>query len=428
MKVKVEELSPIKKKLFIEVSHEEFLGKLDEAYQRLGKKVSIKGFRKGKVPRSVLERFYKDQTESDVLSRVIQDSYVWALEDQKINPVAPPKILDLKKEDSQPVSYQAEVEVRPVVTLKTYKGISLKKPSVEVSEEELSRELEGLRNAHAQITPVAEGTAVQSGQIAIVDFVGKLGDQPFEGGSGKGMMIEVGAGRFLKDFEEGILGMKKGESKDVPVEFPKDYPSPELAGKKAHFEISLNDLKEKILPELNDDFAKDLGSFESLEQVKQKIKENMVQHKEHAARGELYNQVVDFLTQEHPVEVPGGMIEQELDAMLENAKRQLQQQRLTFEQAGITPEGFRSQNREAAIRRIKALLIFEAVALAEKVEVKPEELGARVQSIAASLGQKPEAVEQYYRQHNMFPMLITQILEEKVLDFLLAEAKISAKK
>jgi len=424
MKVTVEELSPIKKKLLIEVSHEEFREKVEKAYQKLSKQVAIKGFRKGKVPRSVLERHYKDQTESDVFTKLIEESYVWALQDQKLDPVGPPHIANLKKEDSQPISYSAEVEVRPVVTLKKYKQVGLKKPAVEVADEELGRELEALRNAHAQITPLPDETPLATGHIAVVDFVGRMGGEAFTGGEGKGVMIDVGAGRFLKDFEDGILGMKKGETKKISVHFPKDYPSPELAGNPAEFEITLNDLKEKILPKLSDDFARDLGNFESLDQVKQKIRDGMVQHKEHQAKGELFNQLLDFLIEEHPFEIPEAMVDQELDAMLKNAERHLQQQRLTMEQAGITPQAFRQQNRQAALRRIKGLLIFEAVAMAEKIQVSPEEMIARVQTIAQSLGQKPEAVQHYYREHNLFPSLASQILEEKVLDFLIAEAKV----
>jgi len=230
MKVTVEEISPIKKKLLIEVSPEEFKEEVEKAYQKLAKKVSIKGFRKGHVPRSILEQYYKAQTESDVFTHLVEDSYARALREQNLDPVGPPHISDLKKEDSQPISYAADVEVRPTVQLKKYKEIPLKKPPVEVAEEELSKEMEALRHAHAQITPIPEETAVQSGHIAIVDFIGRLGDQPFQGGEGKGVMIEVGSGRFLKDFEEGLIGMKKGETETVPVKFPSDYPSPELAG------------------------------------------------------------------------------------------------------------------------------------------------------------------------------------------------------
>ncbi|MBL7685791.1 MAG: trigger factor [Deltaproteobacteria bacterium] len=425
MKVQVEEITPVKKKLLVEVSQEEYLKKVEDAYQKLQKKVSIKGFRKGKVPRPMLEKYYKDQTESEVFSNLIQDSYVWALNDQKLTPVAPPQINELKKEENQPISYQAEVEIRPVVTLKKYKELDLKKPSVEVLEEEMNKELEGLRNAQAQLSPLAEDIKAKNGQIAVIDFEGKVDGSPFEGGSAKGVMLELGLGRFLKDFEDGVVGMKKSEKKEVNVEFPADYPSKDLAGKKAIFEITLQDLKEKILPELNDDFAKDLGNFESLDQIKEKIKENIGHQKEHSAKGALFNQAVDALIQEHPFEIPDAMIEQELGAMLENTRRQLSQQGMTLEKAGVNPDEFKVQNKDLAIRRIRGLLIFEAIALAEKIEVTPQEMSSRVVGIAQSVGQKPEVVDQYYRENKMYPMLVSQILEEKVLDYLISQAKVS---
>jgi trigger factor len=423
MKVTVEEISPIKKKLLIEVSNEEYLEELDEAYKKLGKKVSIKGFRKGKIPRPILERYYKQQTETDVFTHLIEHSYVKALQEQKIEPVAAPRISDFKKDDGSALSFSAEVEIRPDVAVSNYKGIKVKKAPAEVAEEEVTRELEALRQSHAQIGPVAVEAPLQSGQIALIDFVGRVDGQPFEGGAGNGVMVEVGLNRFLPDFEKGLVGMKKTETKTVSVKFPEDYPAKELAGKQADFEITLNDIKEKILPELNDDFARDLGNFDSLNQVKEKIRENMLHQKEQAARSEMYHQILDYMVQEHPFEVPEAMVESELDAMLQNAQRHLQQQRLTFEQAGITPEGFRTQNRDSAVRRIKALLLFEAVAREEKIQVQADEISTRITSIAQSLGQKPEVVGQYYREHNMLPMIIAQVVEEKVLDFLLSEAK-----
>ncbi len=423
MKVQVEEVSAIKKKLSIEVEPEDYHKELESAYRKLQKEVQVKGFRKGKVPRPILEKYYKARTESEVLTHLLEHSYTWALGEQKIVPVSQPKVSDLQNH-GQGLSYIAEVEVKPTLEVKNYQGISLEKMSVEVSEEEISKELEALRNAHAQITPVVEGTAVSVGQIAILDFVGKMEGQIFQGGEGKGVSIEVGAARFLEDFEKGIVGMKKGESKTLDVNFPKEYPSPDLAGKKAQFDITLNDIKEKILPELNDDFARDLGKFESLAQIKDKLREHMLQQKETNAKADLSQQILDHLIKENPFEVPEAMVEMELDAMLENARRQLEQQRLTLEQAGITPEGFKSKNREAALRRVKAFLMFDALAQAEKVQVSVEELQNRIAQIAQSMGQAVEVVERYYHQNNMIHMVQAQILEEKILDFLIGSSKI----
>ncbi len=423
MKAQIEELSPIKKKLSIEVEPEDYKKELESAYRKLQKQVQIKGFRKGKVPREILEKHYKDRTESEVLTQLLEQSYVWALGQNQIVPVSQPKISDLKNIE-QGLSYVAEVEVKPEISVKDYKAIKLEKMSVDVAEEEINRELEALRNAHAQISPIADGVSVQKGHIAIIDFQGKIEGQVFQGGEGKGVSVEVGAGRFLEDFEKGLIGMKKAETKTIDVKFPKEYPSADLAGKVAQFELVLNDVKEKILPELNDDFAKDLGSFESLAQVKDKLKEHMGHQKENTAKSDLSQQILDHLIKVNPFDVPDSMVEMELDSMLENAKRQLQQQRLTLEQTGMTVETFRSQNREASLRRVKAFLLFDAIAKAENIQVSVEELRDRIAQIAQSVGQTAEVVESYYHKNNMFHMLQAQISEEKILDFLIGQSKI----
>ncbi len=423
MKAQVEEVSPIKKKLSIEVEPEDYKKELESAYKKLQKKVEIKGFRKGKVPRDILEKYYKDRTEGEVLTHLLEHSYVWAIEHHKLVPVNQPKISDLKTL-GQGLTYVAEVEIKPEITVKNYKGIKVEKMPVLVEEEEMNRELEALRNAHAQISPLAEDAAVVNGHIVVIDFAGKVDGEAFAGGEGKGVSVEVGGKRFLEDFEKGLVGMKKGETKSVEVKFPKEYPAKELAGKKAVFEITLNDVKEKILPELTDDFAKDLGNFESLAQVKEKLKEHMGQQKESVAKSDISQQILDHLIKENPFEVPDSMVEMELDSMLDNAKRQLQQQRLTMEQAGITEEGFRTQNREASLRRVKAFLLFDALAKLENVQVSIDELKARIAQVAQSIGQPAEAVEKYYHQQNMLHMLQAQILEEKILDFLIGQSKI----
>lgn len=423
MKAQIEELGPIKKKISIEVEPADYQKELEKAYGKLQKEVQIKGFRKGKVPREILEKYYKERTESQVLTQLLEQSYVWALGEHKIMPVSQPKVSDLKTL-GQGLTYVAEVEVKPEIEAKNYKGIKLEKMSVEVSEEDIAKELEALRSSHAQISPAAEDAVIAQNHIAVIDFLGKIDGKVFAGGEGKGVSVEVGAGRFLEDFEKGLIGMKKGQSKNIDVKFPKEYPSKDLAGKTAQFEMTLNDVKEKILPELNDDFARDLGNFESLAQVKEKLKEHMGHQKESGAKSDLSQQILDHLIKENAFDVPDSMVEMELDSMLENAKRQLEQQRLTLEQAGITEEAFRAQNKEASLRRVKAFLLFDGIAKAENIQVTIEELRARIEQIAQSVGQSVETVEGHYRQNNMLHMLQAQISEEKILDFLIGQSKI----
>lgn len=425
MKARLEEISPVKKKLFIEISQETYLKKLDQAYQKLNQKVAIKGFRKGKTPRAILEKYYKEKTEADLFTELLEESYVWALKEQHVHAVTPPKISDLKKEDATGISYVAEVEVRPEVKLAQYREIPLKKTSTQPADREVEKELENLRESHAEIRPVEGNNPIQAGQIALIDFIGFKEGKPFEGGNAKGVSLELGKGLFLADFEAGIVGMSKGETKKVELTFPQDYPSAELAGQKVEFEITLNDIKEKNLPELNDDFARDLGDYNSLEEVKKKIREQIAAQKEQVSRIEMISQTVDFLIEKHPFEMPEGMIEQELDIMWDNALRSLRERNATPEQAGLEPQSYRAQNREAAIRRLKAFFLFEAVAIEEKIQITPEDLNAKIEKIAQSVGQPVHEVRKYYIDNKMVPYLQTQLLEEKVVDRLFSQAKIT---
>ncbi|MBF0491686.1 MAG: trigger factor [Deltaproteobacteria bacterium] len=427
MDVQIEELSSIKKKLNIQVSYEDYLKEIEKAYQKLGQQVSIKGFRKGKVPRGILERHYKEQTEADALGHLIEHSYIKALEQEKLQPVGSPSVKDIQKEKGKPISFVAEIETFPQVEARDYKELPLKIFSLEVKDSDIQEELVRLQAGQAQMVPVeGDDVKAQSGHVALVDFEGYLKGEVFEGGSGKGVSIELGAGHFLKDFEKGVLGMKKGENKKIEVVFPTDYPNAKLAGQNTEFDIQLNDLKIKSLPELDDEFAKDLGQFESLAQVKEKIAENLKYKKEQDQKRDETNQILDYLISKHSsIEVPELLIEQEVKALYENTLSHLQQQGLSPEKAGLVFEQYRVQNRENALRRIKAFLLFDSISKQEKIEVSESELRDRIAEIAKNVGQNVEVVENYYRQSQMMSSLFSQIREEKILDFIRQNAKFS---
>ncbi|MFO1464347.1 MAG: trigger factor [bacterium] len=428
MKVQIEEVSPIRKKMHFELPPEAFQKALDRAYDKLKKKVQIKGFRKGKVPRSILEKYYKAQTEMETVSDLIDKSYRDAIQEHAIPAVEMPKISDLKVEADQPITFTAEVEVQPKVETKDYLKIKLKKPNTQVTDEELEGELKALQKAHAQKVPAAEGAEAKEGHQATIHYAGTVEGQAFEGGTAQNVLVDLGAGRYLPDFEKGILGMKKGESRDIPVQFPEDYSHEPLRGKLAQFKIDLVELKEESLPTLDDEFAKDLGQFETLAQVKEQLRDHMQKNKEGQARGELFNQVLEHLIAKNPFEVPEAMIGRELDYMLHTLQNQLKQQGLSLEKLGMTPEDYRVRNREEAIRRIKGFLLFDSIALQNQLEVTEEEMQAKMAHLAAQYKQPVEAIYRYYQEHNMLRPLFNQILEEKTLDYLIGQADITEAK
>jgi len=428
VKVQIEDISPIKKKIQFEVEPEAYRKALDKAYEKLKKKVNIKGFRKGKVPRSILEKYYRSQTEMETVSEIIDKSYKDAITEHHIHAVDMPKISDLKVEGDQPITFTAEVEIQPKIETKDYLKIKLKRPKVEVPDEDLEKELKALQKAHAQRVPAAEGTVIADGHQVTLHYTGTIDGVPFEGGTAKDQVIDVGAGRYLPEFEAGLLGMKKGESRDVPVRFPDDYGHEPLKGKQANFKLEVTEVKEESLPALDDEFAKDLGQFETFAEVKAQLKDHMLKSKEQQGRGDLFNQVLEHLIAKNPFDIPEGMISRELDYMLQALEGQLKQQNLTLDKLGVTPQDYREKNREEAIRRIKGFLLFDSIALQNQLEVTEEELQVKLAEVAQRYNQPVEAIQKYYQDNNLIRPLFNQILEEKTLNFLLEKAEIKEAK
>ncbi len=425
MKVEIEDLSPIKKKMKIEVPHESYQEALERAYRKLNKTVQIKGFRKGKVPRPILEKYYGSRTAMETVSDLVDKSYRDAIQANAIMAVGLPQISDLKVEENAPITFSAEVEVQPKVVAKDYEGIALKKNPVSVSEEDLDNELKALQKSQAQWTPVAESVTAEEGHLVTVNYVGTLEGKEFPGGSAQNVEIPLGLKRFLPDFEKGIVGTAKGASSEFDVAFPEDYGVESLRGKTAHFVVELLEIKQENLPTLDDEFAKDLGAYETLEQIKAEIREKLTKFREEQERVSLFKQVIDHLLAKNEFEIPHAMIHRELDFMWNSVLQQMKQQGVTPDQVGVTAEEYHRQNHGEAERRIKAFLLFDAVAVANQLEVKSEEMEARLAQVAAEHHQPLEAVRRFYEQQNLLRPLFNQILEEKTLDFILSKANIS---
>lgn len=427
MKVQIEDISPIKKKLSFEVPRENYQKALDEAYEKLKKKVEIKGFRKGKVPREILEKYYGSRTSMETVSDLVDKSYREAIQTHSILAVGMPNISDLKVEEKSPVKFVAEVEVQPEVETKHFDKIKLKKPKLSVEEKELDAELKALQKAQAQWIPEGEGVAAAPGHAVSINFKGLLGGKPFEGGQGENVQVHLGQNRFLPDFEKGILGMKKGESKAFELTFPRDYGAKDLAGKTVTFHVELLEIKREEVPTLDDEFAKDIGKYESLAAVKKDIEERLLKAKESQQRGDLFKQILDHLIQKNAFDLPEAMIDRELEYLWRNVLQQLHQQRLTPDQVGINEKDYREKNRGEAIRRIKGFLLFDSIAKQSQLEVQEAEIDEKLEEIAKEYRQPTEAVKKFYQEQNLIRPLYNQILEQKTLDLILSKAKISEK-
>lgn len=425
MNITVEEISPVKKKVQVEIPDEQVTKEIETLYKEVGAKAKIKGFRPGKVPRNILERYFKDYVKGEVIQKLIQETYPAALSEKNIQPVSLPVIDPGELESGKPFQYSATVEVKPELKIDNYIGLKLEGKKEEVKEEELESRLKDLQNLHAQLKTIPQPRPVQEGDYVIIDYEARMENKPLEEGKGIDVTVEVGGGRFIPGLEEKMIGLKPEEEREIEVSFPEDYGYKKWAGKTISFLIKVKEIKEKILPPLDDEFAKDLGDYASLEDLKRKLKEEIEKEKEVMLDRKLKDQMIDQLIQAHPFEVPESMVEEQAKALVSDTKLRLASQGIVLKNLNIPEEKLQEDYREVAQKQVKTFLILETIASQEGITVTDEEVEERLRSIAERAHQKIEVVKRYYETNGLIPELKTGILTDKTLNFLLGKANIS---
>lgn len=422
MKAVVEDISTVKKKLHIQVTPEMIGQEMGKAVSDISKKAKIPGFRPGKAPRAVVERHYAAEIESEVMNKVISLSYLQALEEHKLSPVDVPSITNISPFDkSSPLNFTAVVEVRPQFELGSYEGIEVKDSSVEVSEGELNETLDRLREMYAQLE-VVEGRPLEKSDTAIIDFEGFREGKSIEGAKASGHMLALGTNSLIPGFEEQLVGMNIGETRKIKVKFPDDYSSKELAGIDAEFTVTLKEIKKKVMPELNDDFAKDVGGNKSVAELTEGIKKDLGARKKDELTSAQREEILAKLVEAHSFEVPQGMVERELQSM---AKQQVARMaRRGIDLKAFDAGKFREENKAMAEKRVKGLLLLDVIAEKEHVEVNDQEVETALAVMARSAGQTVEAVKKYYdSQDGGLDNLRSSLVHEKTLALLRSKAK-----
>lgn len=425
MNITVEEISSVKKKVQVEIPDEQVTKEVETLYKEVGAKAKIKGFRPGKVPRNILERYFKDYVKGEVIQKLIQETYPAALSEKNIQPVSLPVIDPGELESGKPFQYSATVEVKPELKIENYIGLKLEGKKEEVKEEELGSRLKDLQNLHAQLKTIPQPRPVQEGDYVIIDYEARMENKPLEEGKGIDVTVEVGGGRFIPGLEEKMIGLNPEEEKEIEVSFPEDYGYKKWAGKTISFLIKVKEIKEKILPPLDDEFAKDLGDYASLEDLRSKLKEEIAKEKEAMLDRKLKDQMIDQLIQAHPFEVPESMVEEQAKALVSDTKLRLASQGIVLKNLNIPEEKLQEDYREVAQKQVKTFLILETIASQEGITVTDEEVEERLRSIAERAHQKLEVVKRYYESNGLIPELKTGILTDKTLNFLLSKANIS---
>lgn len=424
MEVRVEEIGTLTKKISVTLPESVVQPKLDEAYDKLKKDIRIKGFRRGKVPRSVIVKNYKPQVEGEVGEKLVQDTYFDAIEKQGLDPVVHPDITSVKYNEDGTFTYVANVDTKPQFELASYKGLEIEKPAVSVSDEEIETELNTLRKDMAVLRAV-DDRAIADGDIVIVDFQGYHKGNALKQVKNDDYSVDVGSGRMGKEFEEKLIGMKKGEEASHVVSFPEKHPNPILAGKDIEFKVKVKDVKERVLAELNDDFAKDVSDrFNSFEDLKNSIRERRMKEKEESAEGSLTDKIMQKLLETHDFEVPNRLVAFEIEQMVKQTEQTLMKSGLSLEAAGLSREELAKQNVEMATKRVRGDFVLKKIAEVEGIKVNDEDLDRGFKRIGEQYNMPVAKVKEYFQSRDDLLPFMNELLNEKILHFLKEEAVI----
>ena len=388
MSLQVEKLEGNIAKLTIEASAEDFEKAVDKAYQKNKNKLSVPGFRKGKVPRKMIEKMYGNTgCYEEAANILIPSAYAKAIDECTEEVVSQPKIEVVQIEAGKPFIFTAEVALKPEVTLGAYKSVEIEKVDTTVTEEEIDEAVNRERESNARTISV-EDRAVQDGDMVVLDFEGFMDGAAFEGGKGENYSLTIGSGTFIPGFEEQLIGAEIDKEITVNVTFPEDYHAEELKGKNAEFKCTIKEIKEKELPELDDEFASDVSEFDTMEEYREDLKKQLTKQKEETAEEEKGDKVVEAIIASSQMDIPEAMIETQQRQMAEDFARRIQMQGLSFEQylqfTGLTRADFMEQMKPQTLKRIQSRLVLCAIAKAENIEATEEEYQEEIQKMADS--------------------------------------------
>ena len=416
-------------KLEITIEAEKFDNAMKKVYFQNAKYFNIPGFRKGKAPMNIVEKYYGAQIfYEDAFNEVATEAYDEALEANKIDAVSRP-VVDIKQmEKGKDVIFTAVVQTKPEVELGKYKGIEIPKVEYKVEEKDIEHELGHMQEHNSRLITV-DDRALENGDIATIDFEGFVDGVAFDGGKAEGHELEIGSGSFIPGFEDQLVGMKIDEEREIKVTFPKEYFSKDLAGKEAMFKVKLHEIKRKELPELDDEFAKDVSEFDTLAELKASIKEKIKKNNEQRQKYETEDLAIKAVCEDVKVDIPSGMVEFEVENMMKDFEQRLSYQGLNLDQylkmIGKTEEEMKKEYEPQAIEAIKSRLVLEAIIKAEKIEASEDEIKAKMEEMAKNYGKK---VEEISENENLKKYLKEGIESEKTLEFIVSNAKFTAKK
>jgi trigger factor len=400
MQFKVEDVSGVKKVLHVEIPEDTVVRELDNAHKQLKKTAKVKGFRPGKTPRSVLERMFKKDVHNDVSSKLLQDSFMEALKETDLNIVGNPEIDPPQLDEKGPYKYDATVEIKPDIDNIDFKGLALKKALYQVTDEEMDAQLQMLQKNLAQQIPATDDRGVEENDFVLIDFEGFENGKPFsETQKTENFTMKIGAGAISKTLDEILIGKKPGEDIEITINFPEDHFNEKLANHEITFHVKLHEIREEVLPEIDDEFAKKLGQYETLGEVKNAITENLKQGYEKRVEQELNEQIFQELIEKTEFELPQSMIEYELNGIIEEVEKTLSYYNKSMEDEGFTRESLAEKHLDTAEKKVRRHLILDKIIDQEELTLSDKELDAGFSEMAQAVNQPVEAIKSYYNQN-----------------------------
>lgn len=424
MNVEVENLDKVRKKVQVILPEEKISELRESIYEELKKKAKIKGFRPGKVPRSIITTYYKDYIDDEIQTRMVQSTMGEALSTAKVDPVTEPILSFINEENRH--GYELECEIVPDIEVPSYKGMEVEVEAVYITDDDVEKRIDGLRNMHAEMVNREEGAQAQKGNFVIIKYQGFMNGKPAKDVTAEFYPVELGSANLLPEFENALIGMKAGEEKDVEIPFPEDYPDKDIASKTMQFHILVKEIKEKRLPEVNDEFAKDLN-FENVAAMKIGLKEEIEKERESAQKRNIAQKIMEILLKDYDIPVPKRLLDKRVQGMIEDAKSRFKADKLTEEEEASLDGNLRKDFEPKAEERIKGEIILKKIAETESLTVADSEVYDRMKKLSEDTGRSFEEIEKFYSEYNMVDNLRANILEEKTLAFLRENATIKVK-
>ncbi len=425
MKTTIDDLSPVKKKIMIEIEAEDVEKKVDKAYRDYGKSARIKGFRPGKIPRKIIENYFGKQVLQEVTDSLIKETLPRALETTKILPLNIPVIENEILKRGKNYKYSAIMEVRPEFELNEYKGIEVEKEVCSVTDKDVDKELEGIREANAKLNDIHEERGIQEGDYVIIDYEGFDDKGPINGIKGQNFTVIIGKRRFYPGVEEALIGTKKGDTPSVTVDFDNSYYHKGLAGKRVTFKIKIIDIKEIELPVLDDDFIGQLaGDIRGLDELKEKIKEGLISREQKRIDKELKERLLAKISDGVDFELPESLIEAEIDAGIDSVKQNLMRAGSDFEKSGLNEAKLREEFRPISEKKVKGILILGEIAKRNNLTVDEQNVMEGFKEMSKNTGHEAEALYKYYEANNIMESFRQTLLKEKTLNYLVENARV----